>query len=72
MQPRHEHGTVRASDYWGVKDAHVREGGVPAPSGLATVDHRCKGLKGDGSRCVARPARGTRFCIGHLRSRGEA
>ena len=74
MQPRHEHGTVRASGFYGVRDAHVREGGVAAPSGLPTTDRRCTGHIADGARCSARAVKGTRYCIGHTRQaekRGE-
>jgi hypothetical protein len=70
--PHHEHGSTRADSYYGVKDLHVREGGVAAPSGLPSDDHRCKDHVADGARCPARPVKGTKYCIGHLRHRGEA
>lgn len=71
VQPHHEHGTVRADSFYGVRDPHVREGGVAAPSGLPCTDRRCTGHTADGGRCTARTAKGTRYCIGHLRQRGE-
>lgn len=58
--------------YFGKAAEAKRSPGVPAPSGLPSQDGRCKGRKEDGSRCKASPARGTRYCIGHLKQRGEA
>jgi hypothetical protein len=31
----------------------------------------CSGMTKVGEPCKARPARGTDWCVGHLRSRGE-
>lgn len=74
MRQHHEHGSVRADSFYGVKDTRVREAGVAAPSGLPTTDRRCTGHTADGARCTARAVKDTRLCVGHTRQnakRGE-
>ena len=65
-------GTPEASRYGVRSEARVREAGRPAPSGLPTVKEKRRHCAGNEGSCRGFPARGTDFCIGHLRSRGEA
>ena len=63
---------VPEASHWGVaaprKSAEI---GTPAPSGLPVRTTRCRATKKDGSRCSARPVKDRKFCVGHLRQRGE-
>lgn len=64
-----EDGTRAVSDR---RLQEARAGTRSAASGLPTKNVRCAGMKTDGSgRCNARPAKGTKLCIGHLRSEGS-
>lgn len=44
---------------------------VGTPSFYAPAHSACAGTTKQGTACQARPARGTEYCIGHLRARGE-
>lgn len=42
------------------------------PGGVEFDPPNCQEVTKDGAPCSARRSRGTMFCIGHLRKRGEA
>lgn len=44
--------------------------GSSLPTVAQAVDG-CAGFNKSGESCGARPAKGTEWCVGHLRSRGE-
>lgn len=60
-------GNVHGSTY-----GNGQNGGVVAvPVASSTMLEKCIGLKGNGERCTAPPAKATELCIGHLRKAGR-